>query len=205
MVGGQWLPGQGVQTSQQLGVASILARMERVQVEAQRLLDGVQLFHEPQHLAQGVRDSDLQAIAALEAHWADRELDFSFAMADLPLLSPLVTPPTSTALRKHLADDGGRKESGFSPDGLYQVIKTGLRRIAQNDSLPLTPWERAILIQAGPHAFRHTFGTQAVASEVPLDIVQHLLGHASLQTTTIYVRAEKVRSIQEMGKFFRQD
>ena len=66
VVGGQWLPGQGVQTSQQLGVASILARMERVQVEAQRLLDGVQLFHEPQHLAQGVRDSDLQAIAALD-------------------------------------------------------------------------------------------------------------------------------------------
>ena len=63
-------------------------------------------------------------------------------------------------------------------------------------------WERDHLRRAGPHALRHTFGTQAVASEVPLDVVQKLLGHASLQTTTIYVQAEKQRSIAEMNKFF---
>ena len=61
------------------------------------------------------------------------------------------------------------------------------------------------LRRAAPHAFRHTFGTLAVAGEVPLDVVQKLLGHASLQTTTIYVQAEKKRNIRELGKFFKTD
>jgi site-specific recombinase XerD len=38
---------------------------------------------------------------------------------------------------------------------------------------------------------------------VPLDVLQKVLGHASLQTTTIYVQAEKKRSIDELGEFFR--
>ena len=48
-------------------------------------------------------------------------------------------------------------------------------------------------------AFRHTFGTQSVADDVPVDVVQKLLGHASLQTTTIYVQAEKQRVIEEIA------
>lgn len=145
-----------------------------------------------------------RAIAALEAHWADRRQDFGFGMQNLPLLSPLAAPPTRTARRKHVANDGSRKESGFSPDGLYQVIKTSLVRIAEDNTLLLDDRERTVLRRAGPHAFRHTFGTQAVANEVPLDVLQRVLGHASLQTTTIYVQAEKQRSIDELGKFFKK-
>lgn len=145
-----------------------------------------------------------RAIAALQAHWADRGVDFSFAMSEIPLLSPLVTPPTEAGRRKHLDADGERKEAAFSPDGLYQVIKTALGRLAADESTPLDDGERAILARSGPHAFRHTFGTQAVAGEVPLDVLQLLLGHTSLQTTTIYVQAEKKRMIAEMGNYFRQ-
>lgn len=36
------------------------------------------------------------------------------------------------------------------------------------------------LAATSPHALRHTFGTQAVAADMPLDVVQRLLGHASL-------------------------
>jgi integrase len=84
------------------------------------------------------------------------------------------------------------------------VIKTALIRIANDASLALDEGERNTLRKAGPHAFRHTFGTQAVAGDVPLDVLQRVLGHASLQTTTIYVQAEKRRSIDELGKFFRK-
>lgn len=145
-----------------------------------------------------------RAIAALQAHWADRGLDFDFGLQDIPLLSPLVAPATRLAQQKHTAPNGERKESGFSPDGLYQVVKTALQRIAQDNAWPLEAWERASLLRAAPHAFRHTFGTLAAAQEVPLDVLQKVLGHASLQTTTIYVQAEKRRSIEELGKFFRK-
>jgi site-specific recombinase XerD len=62
--------------------------------------------------------------------------------------------------------------------------------------------ERARLGQANAHAFRHTFGTQSVADEVPVDVVQKVLGHASLATTTIYVQAEKQRVLEEVAGYY---
>lgn len=146
-----------------------------------------------------------RAIAALKAHWADRGHDFSFGLIDMPLLSPLSAPGTTSAQAKHLGAGGAMRDNGFSPDGLYQVIKTALRRIADDPAFVLKDDERAHLRRAGPHAFRHTFGTLAAAGEVPLDVLQKVLGHASLQTTTIYVQAEKRRSIEELGRFFMAD
>ena len=35
-----------------------------------------------------------------------------------------------------------------------------------------------------------------------MDVVQKVLGHASLQTTTIYVRAEKQRVIEEVARYY---
>lgn len=145
----------------------------------------------------------LRVIHALAAHWQDRGQDFSFGLAERPLLSPLMSLPTSRGLAKLGAGDQGLPERGFSVDGLYRLVKTALRRIAADDDFDLEVAEREHLKQAAPHAFRHTFGTQAVAGDVPLDVVQKVLGHASLQTTTIYVQAEKQRSIDELGKLFK--
>jgi hypothetical protein len=39
-----------------------------------------------------------------------------------------------------------------------------------------------------------------VADEVPVDVVQKVLGHASLQTTSIYVQAEKKRVLEEVRR-----
>lgn len=142
-----------------------------------------------------------RAIEALKAHWQDRGSDFSYALGEIPLLSPLIVPKTQSAQIKHLNERDEVLGNGFSPDGLYQVIKTALKRVADDESSSLEEWERSYLRKAAPHAFRHTFGTHAVAGEVPLDVVQKVLGHASLQTTTIYVQAEKKRSIAELGKF----
>jgi hypothetical protein len=50
------------------------------------------------------------------------------------------------------------------------------------------------------HAFRHTFGTLAAAEDVPVDVIQRMLGHRSLQTTTIYVQAEKRRMMCEVER-----
>lgn len=141
-----------------------------------------------------------RVIEALRAHWADRGSDFEFGLGELPLLSPLMAPQTMTAQSKHGQAQQPMSDQGFSVDGLYQVIKTALKRIAEDEANDLDERERELLRRATPHAFRHTFGTQAVAGEVPLDVVQKVLGHASLQTTTIYVQAEKKRSIVELRK-----
>jgi site-specific recombinase XerD len=65
--------------------------------------------------------------------------------------------------------------------------------------------ERAILGSVKAHPMRHTFGTQSVADGLPVDVVQKVLRHASLQTTSIYVKAEKKRVQEEVvGYYARQ-
>ena len=59
----------------------------------------------------------------------------------------------------------------------------------------------ARLRQASTHWLRHTHGSHAVADKVPLDVVQYNLGHKSLDTTSIYVTAERSRRIREMRRF----
>jgi integrase len=63
--------------------------------------------------------------------------------------------------------------------------------------------ERAKLAGATTHWLRHTFGTRAIAREVPLDVIQAQMGHSSIQTTTaIYGRAPMRRRADELGKAF---
>ena len=45
------------------------------------------------------------------------------------------------------------------------------------------------LANTSAHVFRHTFGSPAIARDMPTDVVQPILGHASLQTTSIEGRA----------------
>lgn len=139
-----------------------------------------------------------RVVDALEDHWEDRGEDFKDGQG--ALVSPVVIPMTPTAMAKHFDDNV--EGAGFSADGLYRCIKTGLERIADNRLLDLEDHERDILRKSGLHDFRHTFGTVAAGKDLPLDVLQRLLGHASLQTTSIYVQAERKRSIEEMAKFF---
>lgn len=145
-------------------------------------------------------------VSLIRRHWVDRGHDFdSPAAGELALVSPVAIPATPAARAKHLNEYAELTGNGFSPDGLYQVVKTTLIRLARDERIDLSDEARAMLLQAAPHALRHTFATRATADDVPLDVVQRILGHVSQQTTSIYVRAERTRSIKEMGNFFGQD
>ncbi len=86
--------------------------------------------------------------------------------------------------------------------GTYKVVKSALVRLAEDPGVPLLEEERELLRRAAPHAFRHTFATRAVAHDMPIDVLQRLMGHASQQITSIYVQAERNRSLIEAAKFF---
>lgn len=142
---------------------------------------------------------------ALADHWRDRGLCLlEDAQLPAPLLSPLVLPPTTTARRKHLEPSAPRGGAGFSVRGLHQLVTATLKRMAKDSSLDLTQDERAILMRAAPHAFRHTFATLSVADEVHLNVLQQQLGHASLNTTSIYVQAEKARRVDQLSRRFQK-
>jgi len=64
--------------------------------------------------------------------------------------------------------------------------------------LPLTPAGLRTLFrhhrlatripQANPHRFRHTFGADMVRGGISLPALQHLMGHAQIRTTMLYVQ-----------------
>jgi integrase len=149
---------------------------------------------------------------ALRAHWRDRAQDFDEATEEGnqngPLLSPVVIPWTDASRQRHRSGQGAEggegqpaNEAGYTADGLNRLISRMVTEPVETmDGLSLD--ERVRLGQSNAHAFRHTFGTQSVADEVPLDVVQKVLGHASLQTTTIYVQAEKQRVVEEVARYY---
>lgn len=61
------------------------------------------------------------------------------------------------------------------------------------------------LIEATPHAFRHTFGMLAVEGGVELYVVQEILGHSSADTTAVYVRAREKRLAEAANQLYRKD
>jgi integrase len=84
---------------------------------------------------------------------------------------------------------------------LYEHVKGWISKAVAASALPYN--ERSRLAGATTHWLRHTFGTRAVAREVPLDVIQAQMGHASIQTTMgIYGRAPMKRRAEELGKAF---
>jgi integrase len=127
-------------------------------------------------------------IAALRDHWIDRERDFDVPLDSTPLIAPLAIPATPSALNKH----GGAVEAAYTADAFGHLVRQALQRLTTElaGRPDISPADLVQLANTSAHAFRHTFGTRAVARDMPIDVVQTILGHASLQTTSIYVRAE---------------
>lgn len=54
------------------------------------------------------------------------------------------------------------------------------------------------------HCLRHTFGTCAIAQEVPLDVIQAQMGHAFIHpTTAIHGREPSPARAETLGKAFK--
>lgn len=147
-----------------------------------------------------------ECIAALQAHWLDRGLDFNAPDVDAPLIAPLVIPGTKKAREKFGLDAGKEDvagvplQEGYSVRGARGLTSWAIRQMLEHLT-DLNESERRQLARTSPHALRHTFGTQSVAADVPIDVVQRIMGHASLQTTTTYVTAERRRMRAEVSKY----
>ncbi|CAL8480928.1 protein of unknown function (plasmid) [Caballeronia sp. S22] len=142
-------------------------------------------------------------IAALRAHWKDRNRDFDAPRAQGPLIAPQWIPGTRSALERHDADAA---DAPYTVDALGRLVRTAVQRLTRETAAlaELSTDELVQLANTSAHAFRHTFGTRAVAREMPTDVVQAILGHASLQTTSIYVRAERRRMLEAAARYYAE-
>jgi integrase len=143
-------------------------------------------------------------VAALRAHWQDGGRDFDAPHSQGPLIAPQWIPATRTALERHDAQTDG---APYTVDAFGRLVRTAVQRLAKK-SAALADFSTDDLVQlanTSAHAFRHTFGTRAVAREMPVDVMQAILGHASLQTTSSYVRAERRRILEAAARYYADD
>ena len=60
------------------------------------------------------------------------------------------------------------------------------------------------LAKASTHWLRHSHASHAIARGMPIEIAQQNLGHASLQTTTVYVTTEAKRRMKAVREFWKE-
>ena len=92
-------------------------------------------------------------------------------------------------------------EEPLSAARIYDIVTDGFERCAA-DLYPRDSKTADQIRRASTHWLRHTYGSHAVARGVPADVVQSNLGHESLATTSIYVRAEKGRRHRAVQQAF---
>ncbi|MFN5096891.1 phage integrase family protein [Limnohabitans sp.] len=109
------------------------------------------------------------------------------------LIGGLVTRPgaaTSNSLKVKGMGDGVR------PQTIHLALKRLFRSIL-NEAQFRDPGTLEKVRKASAHWLRHTSATHALANGVPIEVVSGNLGHASLDTTSIYIDSELRRNIEE--------
>jgi site-specific recombinase XerD len=86
----------------------------------------------------------------------------------------------------------------MSPSALYKVLRdcfadVATRLVSQGRDIEAKAFQRATV-----HWLRHTCGSHLGTSGVPVNLIQKLLGHASLDTTSIYTQTDDEQLWSEM-------
>lgn len=143
-------------------------------------------------LATGTRWGELTALQVQDVDLAAGAVRIRRAFKKGAKGSVLGTPKSARSIRTILLPDWAvealrPRVAGHPPNRLVFTSPRG--RVLHRTNFVERHWKKA-LEQAGigkpltPHSLRHTFASWALAAGVPPLVVQHRLGHESLQTTS---------------------
>lgn len=100
---------------------------------------------------------------------------------------PLANPP-ETPLISRLGS-----QERVTGSALYKTLRTVFHQAAESLAADGKDQEAKPFRRATVHWLRHTCGAHLASSGVPVNLVQKLLGHASLATTSIYTETDDER------------
>lgn len=179
---------------------SELAALRREQIKSfTRLEDGVTCWM-AEITGKGDKKRQVQlnrsVLAEMNAYFVRRGYtSFAAAPPDAPVIAAL---PRYDA---HKRPTPGTLDDPIKPIRLYKLLKEFFANAAGSVDAAAFPDMPARLERASTHWLRHTYATHALEGGMSLEVVRDLLGHASLDTTSIYVNAERDRSSREAEEF----
>ena len=115
--------------------------------------------------------------------------------------APPETPIIASVRRKLKVEEGKftKGEAPVTPLALHHMIRAFFQE-AGAELAKQDPTAGKRLSRATAHWLRHTHGTHALDRGVPLTVVRDNLGHASIQTTSLYVHKDADERFQAMEK-----
>jgi site-specific recombinase XerD len=108
---------------------------------------------------------------------------------DTPILSALEAPAPGRAI---------------TTSTLYRMLRARFDALACTLNTQQRRGGGEAFERASTHWLRHTFGRHALADGASLNVVQMVLGHASVQTTTIYSSGPAEQAHQELSIFAKR-
>ncbi len=155
-------------------------------------------------------------MTALSAYLAKRELDSNpYALPKttrmIGLLRAKKVSQAEKARRAALRETGlpiststDKPEPGLTREALYRLLKDCFAGMAAMLEEQGKIDDARKLAAASTHWLRHTCGSHAVAAGASIQTVQHNLGHASVNTTTIYMTQAVETRFEEMRRFMKK-
>ncbi|BCU68401.1 recombinase XerD [Sulfolobales archaeon HS-7] len=118
----------------------------------------------------GIRSSELLSITKKDVEIENKLIRLKRTKSGEPRVV-FFTTETQDILRAYMSELKGDKLFDLTYFGLYKKIKTIAKRAG---------------LDVRPHILRHTFATQALRKNMPITILQKILGHKDIRTTQIY-------------------
>jgi integrase len=129
----------------------------------------------------------------------------------LPLVGALGRPPArwqlnpETGVRELVRKVPNADQHGsLDPTALYQALKRFFRHCGELAVRANADLDRDAFANASTHWLRHFFANSAAADNVAPVALMAAMGHASLQTTSVYLRAERKLLVRELSKVRRR-
>lgn len=155
----------------------------------QKFLDHLNYFRDRSilllMLALGLRSSEVVGLKMQNIDFGGRWIRIC-GKGDKERMIPLADW-VANSLKKYLDYERPKVSHSFcfvvlkGPRVGYPLSLEGLRKIFRYRR------NKALLKNANPHRFRHTFCTNLIRQGVSLPVVQKLMGHDSIETTLIYI------------------